>query len=156
MACTPFPAPDQDLFINTDQGIWSHVNESKGAGAGARSVTYSSGNLTATGPHGSTTFLAVASGNLRHKFFGNGNFLAVASVDGSSGPVGWSVSIVDFTASPTKSKQVWLLGGDAASPPWLQYAKGSGSVCLVGLPTLSGVAGLQIVRSDTGDFVCAG
>ncbi|MGH7209987.1 MAG: choice-of-anchor D domain-containing protein, partial [Acetobacteraceae bacterium] len=40
--------------------------------------------------------------------------------------------------------------------PFLQNSQGAGSVCLVGAPTSSGIAGLAIFRSDNGTLLCPG
>lgn len=154
MACTPFPAPDQDLFIDVDEGIWSQANETKDT----RSVTHSGNTVVATGPNGSTNVSVGGSGTIHHKFFGGGNFLAIYTADATSGPCTFAMDIVDFTANPTKVQNVMFISGDAFHPPWVQYAKGSGSLCLIGCPTSSGtqVGGLGIFRSDTGESVCPG
>jgi archaellum component FlaG (FlaF/FlaG flagellin family) len=153
MACTPFSAPNVGLFENVSQGVWSNANETKGN----RTCTYSGGNLTVAGPNGSLAFFAVANQTIRHKFFGTGNFLAVLFAENGPGPVNRSMSIVDFTAAAITSRQVLFIGASSTNPlPWLQNSGGVGSACLIGAPTPSGVAGLAILRSDTGAVICAG
>ncbi len=153
MACTPYAAPAVSLFESVTQGIWSTATETKGG----RTCTHSGGTLTVTAPNGSMNFFAGGSQVVRHKFFGSGNFLAVLTSDQGPGPIQHSMSIVDFTAAAITSQQVLFVGSDSTlSPPWIQSSSGSGSACLIGAPTASGVAGLSILRSDTGDLICAG
>ncbi len=153
MACAAFPAPNVGLFENVSQGVWLNANEAKGG----RSCTYSGGNLTVAGPNGSLSFLAVANQTIRHKFFGTGNFLAVLFSENGPGLVQRSMSIVDFTAVSITSQQVLFISANSTnSLPWLQNSGGVGSACLIGAATPSGVAGLAVLRSDTGALICAG
>lgn len=147
MACIPFVKPTIGLFINTDQNAWANFDEAKGD----RSCTYNgSGTLTVTGPNGSTFFTPVGTGNVRHKFFGTGNFLAVRTFNGSD----FTVLIVDFTASSiTTQVALQLVPGS----PWLQYAQGSGSVFVTGAALPSGdVSGLSLRLSATGKEIDSG
>jgi hypothetical protein len=151
MACTPFVAPAVGLFENTTQGIWLAFTETKGG----RTCTHSPGTLTVNAPNGSLSFFAAGTQVLRHKFFGTGNYLAVLTDD--PGFAQCSMSIIDFTAPAITSVQVMFVG--SITPgflPWVQHSVGSGTACLVGAPTSSGVAALAIYRSDTGTLLCAG
>lgn len=151
MACTAFPPPTAGLFENSSQGVWLNTNETKGG----RVCSYSGGTLTVTAPSGSINFIPTANTTIRHKFFGTGNFLAVLTIDSFS--FQRFMSLVDFTASALTSKQILFVGASAAnSLPWLQHSAGSGSACLIGAPTPSGVAGIAIYRSDNADLLCAG
>jgi hypothetical protein len=154
MACTPFVPPQAGLFINNTQQLWSNSNQTPGAG---RSVTYSGGTFTVAGPNGSTVIPSVANRVVHHKFFGPSNFLAVLVSEKGPGPVEHTMLIVDFTAPSIQTNQVLhVLSASTLSLPWLQYAQGSGSLCLIGAPTSSGVAGISILRSDTGAVLCPG
>jgi len=153
MACTPIPTPNAGLFENASQGIWLNANEAKGP----RSCTYSSGTLTVTAPNGNETFSASAGVTVRHKFFGTTNYLAVLVSDAGPGSVQRWMYILDFTAPSLTAKLVLQVLADSTnSPPWLQHSATTGHLCLVGGPTPTGVAGLQILRSDTGALVCPG
>jgi hypothetical protein len=153
MACTPFPAPSVGLFENSTQGVWANFNESKGG----RTCSYSGGTLTVTGPNGSTSFSPPPGGSVRHKFFGTGNFLAILTNEAGPGTVTRTVSIVNFVAAAITSQQVIFVTADSSnSLPWLQNSPGNGNACLVGAPTNFGVAGLAILRSDTGAVICPG
>lgn len=153
MACTAFTAPNAGLFENASQGAWLSATESKGG----RTCTHSAGALTISAPNGTINFNAGLNQAVRHKFFGTGNFLAVLVSDTTSGPVQHSMSIVDFTGATLTSKSVMFVGSTSGnSLPFLQHSAGTGSACLIGAPTPSGVAALAILRSDTGDLICAG
>jgi hypothetical protein len=146
MACTPFVKPAVGLFINADQGIWNNFDESKGG----RTCDYTNGVLTVTGPNGSTNFSPVGSGDVKHKFFGTDNYLAVRLFNGSD----FTVVIVNFTSPTITTETVLFL---APNPPWVQYAPGSGSVCIVGA-ALNGnnVGGLSLLLSATGKEIDPG
>jgi von Willebrand factor type A domain/Abnormal spindle-like microcephaly-assoc'd, ASPM-SPD-2-Hydin len=153
VACTPFSPPQAGLFQNSTQGVWNNANETKGN----RAASYSSGRLTVTGANGSLTFFTTQGQVVRHKFFGIGNFLAVLTSGTGPGPVQHSMVLVDFTTALMTSKQVLFVGADSSNPlPWLQHSQGSGTACLVGAPTNFGVAGLAILRSDSGKLICSG
>lgn len=153
MPCTPLPIPTVGLFENATQGVWSSVTETKGS----RTCTHSGGAVTVAAPNGSINFFAGAGQIVRHKFFGTGNYLAVMTSETNMGPVNHSMSIVDFTAAVLTSKQVMFVGSSSSnSLPWLQNSQMVGSVCLIGAPTSFGVAGLVVLRSDTGDAICPG
>lgn len=153
MACKGLPQPTPGLFLNNTQGVWSNVSETRGG----RTCTYNNGNLNVAGPNGSTNFFGGPGQVVRHKFFGNDNYLAVLKSGTGPGPIQHSLSIVDFSAPAITSELVIFVGSDSAVPlPWLQHSNGSGSVCLVGAPTPFGLAGLAILRSDTGGILCAG
>lgn len=154
MACQPFVPPQPGLFINVTQGVWSNANQSPAAG---KSATYSGGTLTVVGPNGSLSIPPAGTQVVRHKFFGPTNFLAVLVSESGPGPRQHWMSIIDFTAPSIQQRSVLnVLSDSAGSPPWLQHANGSGSACLVGAPTGFGVAGLAILRSDTGVTICPG
>lgn len=153
MACTPFPAPNAGLFENASQGIWLNANETKGL----RSCAYSSGTLTVTAPNGNETFVASAGVTVRHKFFGTTNYLAVLVADAGPTTVQRSMFILDFTAPSLTAKLVLsVLADPGNSLPWLQHSAMTGHACLVGGPSPSGIVGLRILRSDTGEELCDG
>jgi len=155
MVCTPFTIP-AGLFANADQVVWNNFSEP--SPDGTKSVTHSASGMSISGPNG-TTFLSAPSGTqIRHRFFGTGNFLGVIFVPTTTGLGTRILSIVDFT-TPTLQPPPALLTvlADSTDPlPFLQPCLGSGAACLIGAPTTSGVGGLQIVRSDTGKLILAG
>lgn len=151
MPCTAFPPPNAGLFENSTQGVWLNANESKGT----KVCTYSGGTLTVSAPSGSINFIPTANTTIKHKFFGTGNFLAVLTIDTFS--FQRYMAIVDFTTPTLTSKQILFVGASSTSSlPWLQHSAGTGSACLIGAPTPSGVAGVAIYRSDTAALLCAG
>lgn len=153
MPCTPFPAPAAGLFENATQGAWVSINEAKPG----RTCAYSGGTLTVTGPNGSLNFFGGGGTTVRHKFFGTGNHLAVLVSVVNAPSVQHSLLLVDFVSAAINSKQVIFVGSDTTtSLPWVQHSAGTGSACLVGAPTPSGLAALGIYRSDTGALICAG
>lgn len=153
MACTPLSI-QTGLFQNNNQAVWNNFNEAPVAG---KSASYSGGTLTVTGPNGSTFFTPVANQQVRHRFFGTGNFMAVLLFDTGAGLGNRFLHLIDFTAPSLTSHQVIFVSASSTDPlPFLQNSQGAGSVCLVGAPTSSGIAGLAIFRSDNGTLLCPG
>jgi von Willebrand factor type A domain/Abnormal spindle-like microcephaly-assoc'd, ASPM-SPD-2-Hydin len=153
MACTPFPALTPGLFENANQAVWNNTNETKGG----RTVAYSGGTLTVTGPNGSTFFTPPPGGWVKHRFFGTGNYLAVLTNDGGVASQSRRMSIVDFVAASITSTVVVDVNVTPSTfLPWLQNSPGNGAACCVGSPTSFGVADLAIYRSDTAAIICAG
>jgi hypothetical protein len=65
--------------------------------------------------------------------------------------------IIDFTAPSITSSLVLQVSADSTnSLPFLQNSQGNGAACCIGAATPSGVAGLAILRSDTGAVICPG
>ena len=149
MACTPFGTPTVGLFENAAQGVWSSATETRGG----RTCTHNASGVTVSAPNGSIYLSAAGSQVVRHKFFGTGNFLAVL-VSETTNPGNHWMHIVDFTAQTLTSTNVMFVLGNGL--PWLQHSQGSGIVCLIGAPTTSGVAGLNVLRSDNGASICPG
>lgn len=152
MACTPFSAPSIGLFVDNNQGIWASNDEAKGD----RSCDYTSGNLVVSGPNGSTNFNAGLNQQVRHKFFGSNNNLAVLLLGTGVGPKSASVILVDFVASSIQTKLALTTTVPDNQIPWLQYSTGTGNACLIGAPGTINVAIAGIFRSDTGDLICPG
>ncbi|MEM7074633.1 MAG: choice-of-anchor D domain-containing protein [Pseudomonadota bacterium] len=152
MACIPFSAPPIGLFINNVQGIWASTDGAQGD----RSCDYSGNTLVVSGPNGSTSFTAGPSQDVRYKFFGSANNLAVLTLGTGVGPQTASVVIVDFV-SPTLQTRLVLTTTVAQNQiPFLQFSTGSGSACLIGAPGTINTTIAGIFRSDTGDLLCPG
>lgn len=153
MTCTPFTL-QAGLFFNADQAVWNNFNESPVAG---KSASYSGGTLTVHGPNGSTFFTPVANQQVRHRFFGTGNFMAVLLIDTGPGLGNRFLHLIDFTTPTLTTHQVIFISADSTTPlPFLQPSPGNGLACLVGAPTSTGIAGLAIFRSDNGKLLVAG
>ncbi len=149
MACTPVGTPTVGLFENISQGVWLNATETKGG----RTASHSASGLTVSAPSGSLNFFAPAGHVVRHKFFGTDNFLAVLTSE-MTNPGNHSMSIVDFTTATLTSTSVMFISGNGL--PWLQPSQGNGVLCLIGAPTLSGVGGIALLRSDTGALILGG
>ena len=146
MACTPLSI-QAGKFDDNSQEVWNNFNESPAPG---KSAAYSGGTLTVTGPNGSTFFTPTANQEVRHRFFGTSNFMAVLLHDTNLGLGTRSLLIVDFTAPSLTSLLVLQVNADSTnSLPFLQNSLGNGAACCIGAATSSGVAGLAILRSDT-------
>jgi len=153
MTCTPFTL-QAGPFLNANQAVWNNFNEAPVAG---KSVSYSGGTLTVNGPNGSTFFTPVSGQQVRHRFFGSGNFLAILFLDTGVGLGNRILSLIDFTAPTITSHQLIFISADSTTPlPFLAESPGVGAACLVGAPTGTGIAGLGIFRSDNGALICAG
>lgn len=153
MACTPLSI-QPGLFVNATQGVWNNFNEAPGGG---KSASYNNGTLTVTGPNGSTFFTPGLSQEVRHKFFGTGNFMAVLTIDTNQGLGTRSMVMIDFTAaSLTTLLVLQVLADSSDSLPFVQNSQGNGAACLIGASTSSGLAGLAILRSDKGTVICPG
>jgi len=155
MVCTPFTIP-AGLFLNADQVTWNNFSET--SPDGTKSVTHSASGMSISGPNGTTFLSAPANTQIRHRFFGTGNFLGILFVPTTTGLGTRTLTLADFTA-PTLTTTAPLLQvlADSTTPlPFLQPCSGSGAACLVGAPTSSGVAGVAIVRSANGNILLAG
>jgi von Willebrand factor type A domain len=153
MACTPLSI-QPGLFLNSAQDDWANTNQSPGGG---KSATYTSGTLAVAGPNGSTVFTPGANQEVRHMFFGTGNFMAVLTFDTGVGLGTRSMVIINFTAPTLTTLLVLQVSADSTDTlPFLQPSQGSGAACLIGASTSSGLAGLAILRSDTGAVICPG
>jgi hypothetical protein len=155
MVCTPFTIP-AGLFANADQVVWNNFSEP--SPDGTKSVTHSAGGMSVSGPNGTTFLPVTANQQVKHRFFGGGNFLGVIFIPTTTGLGTRILSIVDFT-TPTLQPPAPILTvlADSTEPlPFLQPCLGSGAACLVGAPTSTGMAGVQILRSDTGAQILGG
>jgi hypothetical protein len=156
MVCTPFTIP-AGTFDQSNQVTWNNFSET--SPDGAKSVTHSASGMSISGPNG-TTFLSAPSGTqIRHRFFGAPvSFLGVLFLPTTTGLGTRTLSVVDFTTSTLQAPApVFQVLADSTIPlPFLQPCAGNGAACVVGAPTSSGMAGVQMLRSDTGATILQG
>jgi len=128
MVCTPFTIP-AGLFLNADQVTWNNFSET--SPDGTKSVTHSASGMSISGPNGTTFLSAPANTQIRHRFFGTGNFLGILFAPTTTGLGTRTLTLADFTA-PTLTTTAPLLQvlADSTTPlPFLQPCSGSGAAC---------------------------